>query len=108
MFAYVGRHSSPGTSIVFDYVFREMVEGDDSAHGASQLRKRLDGLGEPLRFGIPAGGAAAFVERFGLTLISDLQPDEFAQRYLRRADGTTAGRPYGFSALAHARVAPLP
>ncbi len=40
-----------------------------------------------------------------MTLISDLQPGELAQRYLRRADGTIAGRPYGFSALAHARVA---
>ena len=92
---------------MFDYVFREMVEGDDSAHGARQIRKRLEGLGEPLRFGIPAGGAQPFVERFGLTLISDLEPDSLAQRYLRRADGSTAGRPYGFSALAHARVAPL-
>jgi methyltransferase (TIGR00027 family) len=108
LFAFVGRHSSPGSSIVFDYVFREMVEGDDSAHGARQVRKRLEGLGEPLRFGIPAGGARPFVERSGLTLISDLQPDSLARRYLRRADGSTAGRPYGFSALAHARVAPLP
>ena len=105
MFAFAGRHSSPRASIVFDYVFRAMVDGDESDHGARQLRKRLDALGEPLRSGIPEGGAAPFVERFGMTLISDLQPDELAQRYLRRADGTIAGRPYGFSALAHARVA---
>ena len=103
LLAFVGRHFSPRTSIVFDYVFREMVAGDDSAHGARELRKRLDSLGEPLRFGIPAGGAGQFVERHRLTLISDLQPDELAERYLRRADGTTAGRPYGFAALAHAR-----
>jgi methyltransferase (TIGR00027 family) len=107
LFAFVGRHSSPATSIVFDYVHREMVEGDDSAHGAKQLRKRLDSLGEPLRFGISRDGAAAFLERFGLIAVSDLQPDDLARRYLRRADGTIAGRPYGFSALAHARVAAL-
>jgi methyltransferase (TIGR00027 family) len=104
LLAFVGRHTAPATSIVFDYVYREMVEGDDSAHGARQVRKRLVGLGEPLRSGIPAGGAAQFVQGFGLTLISDLQPDELAERYLRRADGTTAGQPYGFSALAHARL----
>jgi hypothetical protein len=92
---------------VFDYVYREMVEGDNSAYGARRIRQRLHGLGEPLRFGIPAGGAAPFVERFGLTLISDLQPDELTQRYLRRADGTAAGRPYDFTALAHARIAPV-
>jgi methyltransferase (TIGR00027 family) len=107
LFAFVARHTSSGTSIVFDYIFQEMVEGDDSAYGARQIKKRLNGLGEPLRFGIPAGGAASFVERFGLTLISDLHPDELARRYLRRADGTIAGRPYGFSALAHAECGRL-
>jgi methyltransferase (TIGR00027 family) len=107
LFAFVARHTSPDTSIVFDYIFQEMLEGDDSPHGARQVKKRLNGLGEPLRFGIPAGGAASFVERFGLTLISDLHPDELARRYLRRADGTIAGRPYGFSALAHAECRPL-
>ena len=104
LFAWIGRHSNPRSSIVFDYIFRAMVEGDDASYGAKELRKRLSALGEPLRFGIPAGGVARFVEPFGLALVSDLQPDELAERYLRRTDGTPAGRPYGFSALAHARV----
>jgi methyltransferase (TIGR00027 family) len=104
LFAFVGRHASERTSIVFDYIFRAMVEGDDSAHGARQLRQRLHALGEPLRSGLARGSAVQFVGRFGLTLVEDLQPDELAERYLRRADGTLAGRPYGFSALAHARV----
>ena len=92
---------------MFDYVFREMVEGDDSAsrretdQEAPERARRAAALWDPRRRRAP------FVERFGLTLISDLQPDDLAQRYLRRADGSTAGRPYGFSALAHARVAPL-
>ena len=105
LFGFAGRHTSTCSSIVFDYMFRAMVEGDDSAHGARHVRKRLDSLGEPLRFGIPAGGATDFLAPFGLRLDSDVQPLELADRYLRRADGTPAGRPYGFSAIAHARVA---
>jgi methyltransferase (TIGR00027 family) len=104
LFDFVRRHTSPRTSIVFDYVYREMVHGDDSFHGAAQTRKRLEALGEPLKFGIPIGGSARFLEPFGLTLASDLQPEDLARRYLSRADGTVAGRPYGFAAIAHARV----
>jgi methyltransferase (TIGR00027 family) len=107
LFAFAERHRSPRTSIVFDYVFREMVEGDDGFHGAAQVRKRLEALGEPLQFGIPAGGIMRFLGSFGLTVASDVQPDELAARYLRRTDGRIAGRPYGFAAIAHARPDPV-
>jgi methyltransferase (TIGR00027 family) len=105
LFAFAGDHTSPRSSIAFDYVVREMVEGDDAFHGAPQVRRRLAALGEPLRFGIPAGGARGFLAPFGLSLASDLRADELADRYLRRSDGTLGGRPYGFAAIAHARVA---
>ena len=54
VFAFVGRHSSPGSSIVFDYVFREMVEGDDSAHArdnpeAPRRPRRAAALWDPRR-----------------------------------------------------------
>ena len=108
LFHFVGRHTSARTSIVFDYAYREMVQGENSFHGATQTRRRLDALGEPFEFGIPIGGTAEFVERFGLTLACDLHPGDLARRYLRRADGTVAGRPYGFAAIAHARVKGTP
>ena len=104
LLAFAGAHGSPHTSIVFDYLLAEMVAGSDAYHGAAKLRGRLHALGEPLRFGIPSGGADAVVARHGLTLVSDLGPHELADRHLRRANGAIAGRPYGFAAIAHARA----
>jgi methyltransferase (TIGR00027 family) len=95
--------AASGSSIVFDYAFREAVAGDDSFHGAAQLRRRVARGGEPLRFGIPRGGAAGFLAERGLELDSDVGPDELRRRYLVRGDGRLAGRPYGFVAIAHAR-----
>jgi methyltransferase (TIGR00027 family) len=103
---FAATHDSPRTSIVFDYLYDDMVGGDDRYHGARQLRKRLDALGEPLRFGIPCGSSSAFLEGHGLTLVSDLGPQELAARHLQRSDGTISGRPYGFAAIAHARTVP--
>jgi methyltransferase (TIGR00027 family) len=95
--------AASGSSIVFDYAFREAVAGDDSFHGAAQLRRRVARGGEPLRFGIPRGAAARFLAERGLELESDVGPDELRRRYLVRGDGRLAGRPYGFVAIAHAR-----
>jgi methyltransferase (TIGR00027 family) len=104
LFAFTGRHRSPRSSIAFDYVFSEMINGDNSFRGATQIRKRLEAMGEPLRFGIPQGSMARYLQPFGLTLVSHLMPDELAFRYLCTADGTVGGRPYGFAAIAHAHV----
>jgi methyltransferase (TIGR00027 family) len=97
--------SAPGSSIVFDYAYREAVEGDDSFHGAAELRRRVAQGGEPLRFGIPRGTGAQFLSERGLELLSDLPPEELRTRYLVASDGRLGGRPYGFVAIAHARVA---
>ena len=105
LLAFAGAHASPRSSIAFDYVFSEMIDGDDAFRGAPEVRRRLAALGEPFRSGIPAGGARRFIAPFGLTLASDVHPGELAERYLRRSDGTAGGRPYGFTAIAHARVA---
>lgn len=96
--------AAPASTIVFDYVFREAVEGDTSFHGAAQLRRRLARGGEPLLFGITRGATARFMGERGLRLVSDAGPEQLERRHLVRSDGRIAGRPYGFVAIAHARV----
>ena len=46
--------TGPGSAICFDYLWKEMLDGDDSFHGAAQLRRRVAAGGEPFRFGIRA------------------------------------------------------
>jgi methyltransferase (TIGR00027 family) len=101
--AWVGR-AAPGSSVVFDYAFREAVAGDHSFRGAAQLASRAAAAGEPLRFGIPRDGAARFVARHGLETVSDLGPAELRRLYLVRRDGRLGGCPYGFVGIVNARV----
>jgi methyltransferase (TIGR00027 family) len=103
--SFVAAHESPATSILFDYCFREAVEGDDSLYGAPELRARVQRMGEPLRSGIPHGTAREYVEAIGLRLEEDLGPEDLKERYLIRSDGDVYGHPYGFMGFSHARVA---
>jgi methyltransferase (TIGR00027 family) len=100
---WLARDAAPGSSIVFDYAYREAVEGSGFFYGAPQLRRRLAEGGEPLRFGVCRDAIGEFVARRGLELLSDLGPELLEQRYLVRRE-RLAGRPYGFVAIAHARV----
>jgi methyltransferase (TIGR00027 family) len=101
---FVGGHTSPGTSIVFDYCFREVIDGDESYYGARELLRRVRHMGEPLVFGIPRGETASFVESAGLRLERDLGPEEAKRLYLQCSDGRLYGEPLGFGGFAHARV----
>jgi methyltransferase (TIGR00027 family) len=101
---FVASHGSPDTSIVFDYCFREVVDGDRSSYGARELFARVESISEPLISGIPRGRTAEYVGECGLRLESDLGPDEAVERHLIRSDGSVYGRPYGFGGFAHARV----
>jgi methyltransferase (TIGR00027 family) len=103
--AFVG--SQPRAAIAFDYVFREVVEGDDAYYGAPELLARLHRMGEPMRSGIPRGATAAYLAGLGLELEEDLGPREAIERYLIRSDGSVYGRPYGFGGFALARSASL-
>lgn len=86
--------TGPGSAICFDYLWKEMLDGDDSFHGAPELRKRVTAGGEPFKFGIPRGKAKEFVESFGLALEEDLGPDDAQERILHQA-----GEPYGFGGM---------
>jgi len=90
--------TGPGSAICFDYLWKEMLDGDDSFHGAKQLRKRVAAGGEPFKFGIPRGTTAGFVEPFCLVLEEDLGPGDAQERLLHGA-----GEPYGFGGMALVR-----
>ncbi len=97
-----------GSSIAFDYDYESFISGDDSFHGAAKTRQRLADMGEPLTLGLDPHQLNEYLRSRQLTLISNLMPEQLTDRYLRSTKGSIAGIPFGFSAIAHARVRSLP
>ena len=102
---WVGRHTSPRTSIVFDACWAEAIDGSRDYYGAAELRTQVAALGEPLRWGIPEDRVEETLAPFDLRAERVVGEAEAVERYLTRSDGTPFGRPYGFGVLLHARVA---
>jgi hypothetical protein len=63
------------------------------------------GVGEEPRSGFSPEELGAILAAHGLRLDSQIGPDQLAGRYLRRSDGASVARPFGFTAIAHAFVA---
>jgi methyltransferase (TIGR00027 family) len=102
--AWVGRHQSPRTSIVFDALWAGAVDGSRNYDGAVKLRKALSETGECLCWGIPEGRVGETLSRYGLQVEREVGPQEGRATYLRRSDGTLFDPPYGFGVLIQARV----
>jgi methyltransferase (TIGR00027 family) len=99
-FRFIGSHP-PGSSVVFDFVYRAMIDMiaridmtkvPESAR--PYLQRFLDLTKyEPWIFGVPVDGEREFLAEFGLELREAfvLGGEESLKRYVTRADGTQVG-----------------
>jgi methyltransferase (TIGR00027 family) len=105
LFDQVAAHTSTRTSLLLDYIFEDVLTTPELYYGGREWVRFATGVGEQPRSGIPTGDIEAVLAAHGLRLDSQLGAGELTACYLRRADGTTVARPYGFGAIAHAFVA---
>ena len=104
--SFVSHHSGPGSSIVFDYIYRTVVDGTCDYYGAREVLKYVTKIGEPYLFGIEEGKAEQFLSQRGFQLVTNFGPQQLEQMYLIRQDGRLHGRMYGYTDIVHALVRP--
>ncbi|MBW1743627.1 MAG: SAM-dependent methyltransferase [Deltaproteobacteria bacterium] len=102
---FISRHSAPGSSVVFDYVLRRVIEGDGETYkDCTRVMRRMAERGESWIFGLDREEAKVFVNQLGFQVLSDLGSDELTKRYLVRSDGTLDGRALICNRILHAKV----
>lgn len=70
--AFIVCNSAAGSAVIFDYIFRSVLQGE-KGHGEVSGMRRYRGLtGEPLSFGIEQGTVEAFLGQRGFTRIMDV------------------------------------
>jgi len=87
--AVVVNHSGPGSTIVFDYVYRSFLDGIQKHSEISGMRRYRFMTGEGLTFGIPEGAIKAFLKERGFQQAIDVNVDYLKTTYFT---GKNAGR----------------
>ncbi len=101
---FVKKHSPSGSSIVFDYTLRSLIDGDYRTYGAKILVEQWKKMGEPGVFGIEDGATDRFLSKRGFEVISDLGPKELERNYVTGQDGKQKGRIWGCMRIVNAFI----
>jgi len=98
---FVAERSGPGSSIVFNYIHKAVVDGTDVSDAAARWRAALERRGAPARFGIESGQVEDFLAQRGLSVIERADVGVYTA-YFARAN---RARPIiSFMPAVHARV----
>lgn len=87
---FVARNSGPGSSIIFSYILKSVVDGTCELEGAREIRKAFSrgGIadfssdrGDRLMFGIEEGTIETFLSERGFQQIKDISGDYYEAEY---------------------------
>ena len=79
--AFVVNHAAPGSAIVFDYVYRAVLDGTQKQNEITNMRRYRFMTGEGLTFGIPEGTVGAFLQQRGFQSVKDVNAEALKAAY---------------------------
>ena len=101
--AFVAENSYEGSSIIFNYVLKSIVDGSYKSKLAKKWKEYLGRLGEPLTFGIAEVDLENYLLRRGFWQVRNVN-NEFLRGYFTKVDRKQEVWP--FVPIAHAKVKP--
>lgn len=81
--SFVLNRSGSGSCIMFDYIYKEVLEGKMKSKATQRMNRFAFLLNEPVLFGIPIGGAESFIKEIGFDNVADYSPQMLYEKYLK-------------------------
>lgn len=101
VFTLVGKFAK-GSSIIFTYIDKKVLEEPSAFFGAQRLLQDLDAIEERWTFGFRPSALPGYLSEFGLQLIKDSGAADYRQQYIPERRKILRG--YEFYRVAMARV----
>jgi methyltransferase (TIGR00027 family) len=111
---FVATNSAPGSSIIFNYILKSVVDGTCQVEGAAVIREAFSrggitdfssSQGDRLRFGIEEGTIEAFLSERGFGRIKDISGDYYEDMYFIGPNRSRKG--CCLCRVVHAKVKPV-
>jgi methyltransferase (TIGR00027 family) len=78
---FIAKNAPPGSAVVFDYVYQEVLDGIHKQSEISSMRRYRFITGEGLTFGIPEGTVDAFLVERGFQQVRGINRDDLKTAY---------------------------
>ncbi len=102
--AVIAGHSGPGSSVIFDYTDKAVVDGTYKRSEISSMRRYKAFSGEEIVYGIDHNTIGEFLERRGFENVVNVTGDDLHAMYFK---GVNAKRPVApIYSIVHAKVKP--
>jgi methyltransferase (TIGR00027 family) len=85
---FIAKHSGPGSTLIFDYMYSEIFQDPNNSYGKT-LKRVAKMSGEEYMFGIDRGQVEAFLTQRGFRNVHNMTLEALKQRYFT---GPNAGR----------------
>jgi O-methyltransferase involved in polyketide biosynthesis len=102
--AFAAQSSGEGSSIIFDYIFKSVVEGTNESDVAKVWKRTLERLGEPFTFGIQEGTLKEFLSQRGFYQTEETTVESLKDAYFKGKSRNR--RVFPFVSIVHATVNP--
>ena len=97
-------NSSPGSSIIFDYLYASAADPETKDRWAKALQARCQSMGEPIRFGIEESGIEKFLVARGFSDVKNISAGALTELCFKGPNSKRKVCP--FIGIVHASVGP--
>lgn len=87
---FIAKHSSPGSSVIFDYIYTSAFAGSHKRTEVKSMQRYRGLTGEGLRFSIDEGAIQSFMEQRGFCDVKNVDHHDWKRLYFT---GVNARRP---------------
>ena len=83
--SFIVKHSGPGSCVMFDYMYKEVLDGKLESKVISRMNKLKFLSNEPVIFGIGMGEVESFIRAIGFDRAKDYPPRMLYEKYFKAA-----------------------
>lgn len=81
VFNFIAGNAAPGSSVIFTYIHKDVLNGRFSSPGLGRLKRQLEKWGEPWTFGFRPEHLSTFLNERGFELTEDMGASDYRRKY---------------------------
>lgn len=101
IFSAIGTYAPTGSEIIFDYVYSDVLAGENTSYGSIEVFEGLKNIGEHWVFGIEKGSLPTFLNQYHIKLYDEADANILEQRFFTNKQGKSLGKLNKALAIAH-------